>query len=121
MKYLFNIMMVLVTLQFGLTSYAQTNKSSAKGFENSEMNVKVCKSFYKLVSSECARSICLQLTEQETDDCEKDGTFWEIHNMCVYDELLPNLIETYNKNNSTKKINCDAVEVEVETIVKIKD
>jgi hypothetical protein len=117
MKSIFNIMIVLMTFQWGTISYGQTKKNS-RNYEAPEANTKICKGFYKLVSDECARSICLLMTDEETDDCAQDGTFWEAHNMCVYDELLPNLIENYNANHPTKKIKCDTVEIEAQTILR---
>lgn len=98
MKIIFAIL-IAQTLTFGLAQAQTASKSEQR----------TCERLLKQAEAECDQIMCDDLLVDAEDGavCERDGDFAEGFQICVYDDVLLNLVDGYNKRHPKKQVNCD--------------
>jgi Ni/Co efflux regulator RcnB len=69
---------------------------------------RICDRLLERAQIECDEIMCGEY-EQEGIDCERDGDYAEGHQICVYDDTLPSMIEDYNRSHLKEQVTCEDI------------
>lgn len=64
-----------------------------------------CKSLQQKADDTCEESICEE-AKKDGYTCEKDGDFYEGHQICAYEEFQE-LLKVYNRRHPRAKLACE--------------